>query len=370
MFKDKRKFIEYCFIIFLGVLGLIIIENYFNAITSNFSKFIGILSPFTVGIVIAYLLNPVVKLIVRKTKINRGLSIGIVYISIIILLALFLNILIPSIITSSSQIVSDASTGITTINQWLTEQEYGTDQVTKLLYENLQDIIARATEMTGLLFDNIKIIFLTITSTLLNTFFGIVISIYVLLDKDKLLGGMKKFIVVTYPKGNSESFLKYLHEMNHLFSRFLSGLIIEALVVGSLAFIGFSFMGLQHAMILAIIICFTNVIPYVGPFLGAIPAIIVTALYNPMLALGVLAFMIVLQQLDGNLIGPKIMGSFINMSPFWIILSITIGGGFWGIPGVIIGIPTGAMIKILLTDYLDRRISENPELGEKFIPKL
>jgi len=364
MFKDKKRFLEYFFIIFLGILGLIIIANYFDGITENISKFFRILTPFTIGIGIAYILNPVVKILVKRLKFRKGLAIAVVYISIIILLAVFLNILIPKIITSSSQIVKDASSGISNINEWITSQNYASDDIPAFIYDNVQEIIEKLTEMTGLLFDSIQVAFLTVTSTLMNVFFGIIISIYILLDKNKLISGMHNLIRVMMPYEKSEQIIKYTKEMNRLFSRFLSGLIIEALVVGTLAFIGFTFMGVKHAIILAIVICFTNVIPYIGPFLGAIPAVIVTALYNPMLALGVAVFMIVLQQVDGNLIGPRIMGSFINMSPIWIILSITIGGGFWGIPGVILAIPTGAMIKLLLSDYIKRKVKNKTRMSK------
>ncbi len=131
--------------------------------------------------------------------------------------------------------------------------------------------------------------------------------------------------------------------------------------MGCLAFIGLSILNVRYALVLAVIICFTNVIPYIGPFIGAVPAVVATLTYDPAKAFWVLIFILVLQQFDGNLIGPRVMGNYIGLAPIWIILSITIGGGFAGILGIILAIPTGAILKIVFTELVEKQESKRAQ---------
>ena len=146
------------------------------------------------------------------------------------------------------------------------------------------------------------------------------------------------------------------------FSGFIIGIIVDSMIIGVLCFIGCSIIGIEYPVLLALIIGVTNIIPFFGPIIGAIPCLLLLLVINPVHALYFLIFVVILQQLDGNFIGPKILGSSTGISSFWVIFAITIFGGFWGIPGMIIGVPLMAVIYTLIQSTLDITL-RNKELS-------
>lgn len=357
MFKDKRTFIEYMIIFFIGVFISVIAVMKFDDILGTIGKLLSMLKPFYIGFAIAYILNRPISFFEKKLKLKRGFSILIVYIGVFSIITTFVVLLLPSIVESSITLVNELSRSATQIPSNLDFISY---EPLKTLIENN---LSRLTEILGLvtnfLINNVTKIFMSVTATLLNIIFAIVISIYMLLDKEKIKKLFSNIIDILISKKNSTILHEFLTEVNLIFSHFITGLIIEATIVGSLAFIGMTILGVKYAPILGLIICFTNVIPYVGPFIGAIPAVVATLMYNPMLALWVMIYILILQQIDGNYIGPKVMGNYIGLEPIWIILSITIGGGFLGILGILLAIPTGAIVKIILTGLLNKKVDKN-----------
>lgn len=357
MFKDKRTFIEYMILIFIGVLICAVSIMKFDILLNALGKLLSILKPFYIGFAIAYILNRPISFFEKKLKIKRGRSILLVYIGVIGIITSFVVILLPSIIDSSIKLVNELSKNASKVPDSF---DFITYEPLKMLVENN---ISKLTEIIGtitnFLINNVTKIFVSFTSTLLNIIFAIVISVYMLLDKEKIKKLFSNIIDIMISEKKSIKTHEFLTEVNLIFSHFITGLIIEALIVGTLAFIGMTILGVKYAPILALIICFTNVVPYVGPFIGAVPAVVATLLYNPMLALWVLIYILILQQIDGNFIGPKVMGNYIGLDPIWIILSITIGGGFLGMLGILLAIPTGAIVKIILTGLLNKKITKN-----------
>ncbi len=357
MFRDKRTYIEYILIFFIGIIISAIIIMKFDGIVETLMSLLNVLRPFYIGFAIAYILNRPVSHIEKRLKIKRGLSILISYIGLIGIISAFITIFLPSIIESSVRLVNELSKNTSQIPSDLDFISY---EPLRILVENNLSRVAEAIgSITNFLINNVPKVFMSITSALLNIIFAVVISIYMLLDKDKIKRLFSYLIEILFSKKRSHQIHEFLTEVNLIFSHFITGLIIEAIIVGSLAFIGMSILGVKFAPILGLIICFTNVIPYIGPFIGAIPAVVATLMYDPLLALWVLIFIIILQQVDGNFIGPKVMGNYIGLDPIWIILSITIGGGFLGVLGILLAIPTGAIVKIILTGLIDKRASKN-----------
>lgn len=357
MFKDKRTFIEYMIIFFIGIFISALSVMKFDATIATIGKFLSLLKPFYIGFAIAYILNRPISFFEKKLKIKRGLSILLTYIGVISIMATFVIILLPSIIESSVTLVNELSKSATQVPENLNFISY--EPLKTLLENNLSRLTELLGTVTNFLINNVTRIFMSVTSTLLNIIFAIVISVYMLLDKEKIKKLFSNIIDILIEEKKSIKIHEFLTEVNLIFSHFITGLLIEATIVGTLAFIGMTILGVKYAPILGLIICFTNVIPYVGPFIGAIPAVVATLMYNPMLALWVMIYIIILQQIDGNFIGPKVMGNYIGLDPIWIILSITIGGGFLGVLGILLAIPTGAIVKIILTGLLEKKIDKN-----------
>lgn len=353
MLNEKRNYIEYLILFFVGLLITAFVITNFTGIKGAVAHFFKILTPFYIGFGIAYILNRPISAVHNRYKIRRGIIIAVAYLGLIFLLSLFVVYALPKVVDSSVKMINEISSGAASLPGLFSQYDLGPAQ--EILYDNLN----RLTDLLGLLsnflIENIMKIFMSVTSTFFTIFFGVVISIYMLVDKDKIKGLASRVSKALIKEERADKFISFAGEVNEVFSHFLTGLIIEAIIVGFLAFIGFTLMGVKYAPILGVIICFTNVVPYIGPFIGAVPAVVATLMYDPIKALWVVVFIIILQQFDGNFIGPKVMGNYIGLDPIWIILSITIGGGFAGILGVILAIPTGAIIKIVLSRLLERR---------------
>lgn len=355
MFKNRIKYIEYLTIFFIGLIISTVIILKFDLILASVGKFFSILKPFYIGFAIAYILNRPIGFFERKTKIKRGYLILSTYLVLLGLITVFISYFMPSVIDSSVRLITALSKGVENIPNYIANMESISNSPLKTTLEsNLSKITEMLGFLTNFLVDNVAKAMISITSTLMNLIFGIIISIYMSLDKVKIKDLFKNITMVLFSEKRAKGIMDFMNEVNVIFSHFITGLIVEAMTVGTLAFIGMTILKVKYAPILAMIICFTNVIPYIGPFIGAVPAVVATFLYNPKLALIVMIYILILQQIDGNLIGPKIMGNYIGLEPIWIILSITIGGGFLGMLGILLAIPIGAIVKIVLTRLLNR----------------
>lgn len=329
---------------------------------STVSKILGALTPFFIGFAVAYILNPLVDRLIKATKMKRGLAIASVYVGILLLVSLFVNMVVPSIVSGSVEIVNNLPAQVDKFSEELKALDLNNPQVSTYIKSTILTIQDQLTSWANIILENVTNFLVGITSAIMTSLFATVVSIYGLIDKDKFKKLSKTIVVASMGDEKAMKFLDFMATVNTIFSSFISGLLVDALIVGILAFIGLSLMGVPYALIFAIIICFTNVIPFIGPFLGAIPAVGITLLYDPFKALWVILFIVVLQQIDANIIGPRVMGNYIGLEAIWIILAISIGGAFGGMLGMILSVPVAAIIKILvggaLTDAYKRQHSK------------
>ncbi len=352
MINSDKSFIKLLTIICLAVFITAYAILQIDKINGLVGKFFLVLTPFIIGFVIAYILNMPISLIHKRFKINYGLSVLSVYLLLIIFIAIFSAFVVPTVIQSSYSLAVEISKGVNVLVGRV--QTINFKPLRAVLDGNINKIAETLTNISNFIIVNLSAIFTTAATTFMNVFFGIIISIYMLTDKSKHIALFKRVAISLFGKEKGERVIEHFAEANVIFSNFISGLILESLIVGTIAFIFFTLFGVKYAVVLALIITFTNVIPYIGPFIGAIPAVTATLLYAPVKALWVALFIAVLQQVDANFIGPRIMGNYIGLDPIWIILSITIGGGFFGVAGILLAIPTGAIIKITLSRLLKR----------------
>lgn len=358
MFRENKKFIEYLTLSSLAVLITVFLIFSGRDIFGFFMNVIGMLKPFFIGFAFAYILNPMVKFLESKFSLKRSISIAIVYLGIIVGLSIFVNLVIPNIMESSVQVAKELPTQLSSWEQKLEDNTMNIGPVRSYVMDNIEAIGKQLMNWANILFSNLTGILFGMTSAVMTTVFATIVSIYALIDQQKFVVLSKKLMVAVMDDEKVNKSLNFFGKVNEIFSRFITGLIVEALIVGVVAFIGFTIMKVKYSLILAIIICFTNVIPYIGPFIGAAPAVIITMLYSPAKALGVAIFILILQQVDGNIIGPKIMGNYIGLAPIWIILAITLGGGFGGMLGMVLSVPLAAIVKIILERVLEKRLQD------------
>ena len=197
-----------------------------------------------------------------------------------------------------------------------------------------------------------------------NLIIGFIISIYVLASKETFAGQSKKIVYAIFHKKNANNIVEAGRFINKTFMGFISGKIIDSAIIGCLCFIGTTIIGTPHALLVSVIVGVTNIIPFFGPFLGAIPCILLILIIEPIQALYFVLFILFLQQLDGNVIGPKILGDSTGLSGFWVIFAITLFGGLYGVGGMIIGVPFCAIVyagvRMLVHNRLEKK-ALNPE---------
>ena len=196
-----------------------------------------------------------------------------------------------------------------------------------------------------------------LTTGLTNLVLGIIISVYFLVGKERFFAQIKKFLYALLPKDLVGRLIDITHTSNRIFSGFISGKILDSLIIGILCFVGMSIFRMPMAMLVSVIVGVTNIIPYFGPFIGAIPSALIVFLVDPIKALWFVVFVVCLQQFDGNILGPRILGDSIGMPAFWVVFSILLFGGYLGVLGMFIGVPTFAVIYSIFKLWTEGRLS-------------
>ena len=231
--------------------------------------------------------------------------------------------------------------------------EYYNNAVDTLTGTILPKVQEMAAALTGGIWTGIR----SVVNFAVDLIVGIIISIYLLAMKEKSLARCCKVIYATFRKETAELLLTGLHNMNQVFSGFVRGKLLDSLIMGILCFIGCSILNMPYTPLVSVVVGVTNVIPFFGPFLGAIPSAFLILLVNPLKCLYFVLFIILLQQLDGNVIGPKILGDSTGISSFWVIAAILVGGGFFGVAGMFFGVPVFACLRLLIKWLVDRRLT-------------
>ena len=391
-FKWDKKYL-YWGVTALVVLAIAVLFNFLLnnnlAIRTAIVKLIKILLPIILGFVFAFLVNPLMKwfevsvfsifdknapdrVLLPKWKKNlyRILAMVFSYLVILVLTACFIVAVIPQI----SESIINISVLFPKYKENFMIWFDGLTRKYPEIYKYLGNYIKENEEIIDNWTDTTFVPWLTTmaskSSVYLLTFFkalkdiviGFIVSIYVLSKKELFKGQAKKIVYSVFNVKNGNIVIKNVRMASDKFSGFIIGKIVDSLIIGILCFIGCSIIRIEYPVLIALIIGVTNIIPFCGPIIGAIPCLLLLLVINPVHALYFLIFVIILQQLDGNLIGPKILGSSTGISSFWVIFAITIFGGFWGIPGMIIGVPLMAVIYTLIQSILEITL-KNKELS-------
>lgn len=328
--------------------------------------FINILSPFAGGIVIAYILDPMVKFfytrLFKEKKGTRGFAILLAYAVAILLLVLLGWLVVPQIVNSIGMLFTNFPSYIQGVQEMLlyVQSEYGIDlqQATKMLDDSeamVKEIYAMATNAMPQIVASIG----SVASNFVAIFTSIAASIYMLADKDHLLHQLRTLAHAFLPEKVASNTLRICHYANVNFTGFFVGKIIDSAIIGVITFVAMTILRLDFAVLISVFIGITNIIPVFGPFIGAIPSVFILLLIDPLQAVIFCVLILIIQQLDGNFIGPKILGSSIGISALWILFSIVVGGDLFGIVGMVVGVPVFATLYGLAQEFvhyaLDKR---------------
>lgn len=364
-------------------LGIAIIVVYkaldnFGNVTGEIGKFFNIINPFFVGIFISYLLYMPCKKIeeaYQKSKVKlikkkaRVLSVLTVYIIVMLLILILINFILPVVLRSVVDLIGNIQNYFeATIQNYnnLPEDSFLKGDMAKEMVKTIQDIDIKQYFKLDKILEYVINAINAVTS-IFDVFVAVVVSIYVLIGRNQILGFLKKLANAVFKEKTYKNLDKYFKNSNEIFFKFIASQFLDAVVVGILVTIAMSIMKVKYAPLLGFLIGLFNMIPYVGAIIAVAIAAIITLITGGLSqTIWMLIVVIILQQIDANIINPKIIGKSLKVNPLLVLLAITVGGAYFGVLGMFLAVPVMAIIKILVEDYIELKLAkkkkENPTL--------
>ncbi len=381
-YKLNGKYIKQSISIFVAGVGILLCFY----LLYNSEKIFGfvsiindILTPFYIGIIAAYLLCPVYNRTLRyvyknnqtrvATDVGRFKLAKVVatVISIIVLLAVCTGVvmlILPELINSIVGLITDIPNMIEQLYLWLDTIFAENPEIAvyaRNYIENTFEHFTQAVQTNAV--PTVEAIVLGLTNSIFNTFMtiidlfvAVVICVYVLNSKETFQAQAKKLILAFCSPKKADEIFEFGEICNHTFGGFINGKIIDSAIIGVLCFAVMCMLKIPLAVLISVIVGVTNVIPFFGPFIGAVPSIILLLFVDPISAVKFGIWVLVLQQLDGNIIGPKILGKATKLSSFWVIFAILMGGGLFGFVGMILGVPTMAVVYVYFSRLIKKKL--------------
>lgn len=348
------------------------------------SIFMQMLSPFIVGAFLAYVLSPMVKKIdyylfqkickSTRKKMNRILSILLSYVVVLGLITLFFVYIIPQLKENITNLIVALSDSYDKIASWLQKMEYNYPEINLTSVEKaLDNIIPTILDTLKNMLSNalpaIYNVSVSVIKAIFNLIISIIVSCYILSDHNLLIKNFKRLIYAVLSEKNADALMKTLKECDSIFGGFIVGKIIDSLIIGALCLGLLNIFHMEFALLISLIVGITNMIPYFGPFIGAIPGAFLTLMANPSKTILFLILILVLQQFDGLFLGPKILGDSTGLRPLWIIFAITIGGWAAGPVGMFLGVPVIAVISFLLDKLIMKNLEKKKVDPSHYLPE-
>ena len=375
-FTWNRKYLTVCLYAILVVLASVLIIKTvidWDNVVAHVKSAMAVISPFLWGAFIAFLINPLVKLLnklfskikplKKHEKPRKFLSLLISYLLVIALVALMFIYLLPQIGTSLTEIVNQIPGWINEINAGL--MKFETDHPDfdyDIVNEFLNNITPQLMDFSKrIVTDVVPVIFTTSISVvkgLLNVLIAFIVSVYMVSDKKLLARGFKRVLYSVASEKTGDVIMETLRECYHIFSQFVLGKTVDSFIIGWICFFLMTILRLPFTPIVSLIVGITNMIPYFGPFIGAIPGIVLILMVDPIQAIIFTVLIIVIQQFDGLYLGPRILGETVGLRPLWIIFAITVGGSIGGVVGMFLGVPVVAVLAYLLDKLLNRFVKK------------
>lgn len=361
-------------VICLCIVFFFLIYRY-NGFAAGWKKLTAILQPIIIGIVIAYLINPIMvffekhlmrwiepkmKKKAKAKKLCRGIAtlgaLAVFILIIVVLLVMLIPQLVESIQGVATTLPSEVQHLIDKTNKYLSSDSEAANFVEDtLIYATnyikdwaMNDLLPKSnTYLTSITTGLINVF-----KVLLNIIVGLIVSVYLLFSKETFIGQFKKLTYALFKPKKANIVIQTARKSNEIFGGFISGKILDSMIIGIICYIVLLIMKMPYPVLVSVIVGVTNIIPFFGPFIGAVPSFIIIVLANPIQGMYFLIFVVILQQVDGNIIGPNILGDSTGLSPFWVIFAIMVGGGLFGFAGMLLGVPTFAVIYYIMQEIL------------------
>lgn len=344
----------------------------YKGLMNTLGSFVKSGQPIIFGFVLAYLLNPVMKFIERyvyrflkdrskseqKAKKNaRTIAVLGSVLFLILIVGLLIAAVVPAVISSVTSLVDTLPGYVQSFTRLLQRSDFGNTEVTKYVTLALTNVTEFVEEWatTKLLPEaqtyvtQITTSVIALLKSILNFVIGIIVAIYLLSSKETFTGQSKKILYAVFKPKNANLILEIARKSDEIFGGFITGKLLDSAIIGVICYVGCSILRMPNAVLIATIIGITNIIPFFGPIIGAVPCLLLVVVQSPIHALYLLIFILVLQQVDGNIIGPKILGDSTGLSSFWVMFAILIFGGKFGFMGMLLGVPVMGVIYYIIT---------------------
>lgn len=366
--NKNNKYFDIFILALIAIITYKLIDNYeyFFDIIKNF---ISIISPFVYALVCAYILNPIVNLFEKRLKFSKAVSILITYCILGALIFIILFFTIPSLISSIANMSSEVPEYIENMQKWSDTifKNYQLNDFIKedALIEKVDRIFTQMSNFILVLLQNSISSVFSITANLVKVLLGFLVSIYVLMEKEKLLSNAKIIIYMIFKEKNGSNILNFLKTYHKMIGRYIGIKAIDSLIIGLIAFVGLFIIDAPYVVLISVVVGITNMIPYFGPLIGEIFGALVTVFVSPIKAIIVFILLLTIQQFDAWYLDPKLIGKKVGVSPLGIIVAVIIGGGFFGPIGMLLASPTMATINIYYSRMISNFKNKNPNIFSK-----
>lgn len=380
----KNQYVRKGLLYFAVGVALILayyVVNHFNAVAAGFGRLNDILMPFYIGIVMAYLLCPIYNGVTKLLyRVNKGrfkkpindLRLARVFATIISLAVLLLVVvggiimILPDLWDSIIGLLMGVPAAITRFINWLSDNlksnpelmtflEGKLDGISDTIMNWVQEKLVPGAEA---LINDLSVRVIGTVGIFIDFFVALVICVYILNSKEKFIAQGQKLILAVFKKERADQIFELGRLSNQTFGGFINGKILDSIIIGIICFIMMNILKLPMAILISVIVGLTNIIPFFGPFIGMVPSALILLIIEPVAALKFIIMVLVLQQIDGNIIGPKILGKTTKLASFWVMFAIIVGGGLFGFPGMILGVPFFAIVYTYISRAINRRLEE------------
>ena len=351
-----------------------------RALASGFK----ILSPFIWGLVITYLIAPLMKLLERKlfgplcrklfggkgnkkgSRLARGLSVALAELILVAVLAGLVYLILPQLVESIKMIYDNRNAYYETITRYLSDFQLRHPEIYKYVGDSLNTVTGDLNSWVERLLPTVTN-YLTgilesayvVVRTIYNLIIGIVVSVYILSDLERFTAAVRRWNYSVFSLEYAEKLRDAVNFTDRTFMGFITGKLLDSAIIGMICYVVCAILRMPYALLVSAIVGVTNIIPFFGPFIGAVPCAFIILMVDPLKCLIFIIFIIILQQIDGNIIGPKILGSSIGITGFWVLFSIVVGAGLFGFGGMLLGVPVFVVIYTFLNNRVESRLKRN-----------
>lgn len=361
----------YTVITFAICLLLVVIVQKFSVISGVLSSFADVIAPVTWGVVIAYIVNPLMMFFERvfskcfernkpHRKLVRSLSVAFGLLSLLAVLIAIVAVLLPQVVESVIGLARNFNTYLNNFESWIYKFVEDYPDIYSFVQTQFNDLQPKLTDFINDLVPKLGEIAVKLKDGALgfigglsDFIIGFIVAIYLLFSKENFIAQMRKFVAAVLPEGGKKAVYGIAARTNKMLGGFISGKLIDSTIIGILTFICMSIMKMDFVALISVVVGVTNVIPFFGPFIGAIPSAFLLLFAAPRQVIPFVIFIFILQQFDGNILGPKILGDSTGLSAFWVMFAIFVGGGLFGFAGMILGVPIFAVIYSLVRDFVN-----------------